>query len=56
MLYQNMKSGLTAAKELSEFLREAAKIQEEASKAHVKMVKQVRKKDGPAKIPKCHRT
>ncbi len=41
VLYHNMKSGLTAAKELTEFLRELARVQEDASKAHIRMVKQV---------------
>ena len=36
-----MKCGVIAAKELSEYLREMAKIQEDSSKAHLKMVKQL---------------
>lgn len=42
VLYQNMKCGLTAAKELSDYLRELARVQEDASKAHLRMVKQVK--------------
>lgn len=41
ILYQNMKCGVIAAKELAEYLREMAKIQEDSSKAHLKMVKQL---------------
>jgi len=37
VLYQNMKSGITAARELSDFLRERAKLEEENSKAQTKL-------------------
>ncbi len=36
-----MKSGVMAAKELSDYLREMSRIQEDCSKAHLKMVKQL---------------
>ena len=36
-----MKCGFNAAKDLADLLREMAKIQEDTSKAHIKMVKQV---------------
>ncbi len=42
VLYQNMKAGLNAARELADYLREAARVQEDTAKAHVKLVKQVR--------------
>ena len=44
VLYDNMKSGLVAVKELGDFFRELAKVQEDAAKAHLKMAKQVRTK------------
>ena len=44
VLYDNMKSGLLAVKELGDFFRELAKVQEDAAKAHLKMAKQVRTK------------
>ena len=33
VLYQNMKGGITAARELGDFLRERAKLEEDNSKA-----------------------
>ncbi len=50
MLYHNMKCGFTAAKELTDFVRELARVQEDASKAHIRMVKQVRQ----AEASGCH--
>lgn len=41
VLYQNMKCGLNAAKDLADLFREMSKTQEETSKAYIKMVKQV---------------
>ena len=41
MLYHNMKAGLSGARELSEVVRELAKLQEEGAKSHVKIIKQV---------------
>jgi len=37
VLYQNMKGGITAARELGDFLRERAKIEEDNSKAQIKL-------------------
>jgi len=37
VLYQNMKGGILAAKELSDFLRERAKLEEENGKAQTKL-------------------
>ena len=42
VLYQNMKSGSLAAKELTDFFRESAKLEEENAKTHAKLAKQVR--------------
>ena len=41
MLYQNMKCGTLAAKELTDFFRESAKLEEENAKTHAKLAKQV---------------
>eukprot|EP00094_Tigriopus_californicus_P011778 TCALIF_11376-PA protein Name:"Similar to fcho2 FCH domain only protein 2 (Danio rerio)" AED:0.10 eAED:0.10 QI:407/0.83/0.84/1/0.83/0.76/13/220/1015 len=40
VLYQNLKGGAAAAKELADFLKELAKIQEDAAKSHLKIIKQ----------------
>jgi hypothetical protein len=37
----NMKCGIFAIKELAEFLKERARLEEESSKAHAKISKQV---------------
>jgi len=37
VLYQNMKGGITAARELGDFLRERAKVEEDNSKAQIKL-------------------
>ena len=37
-----MKSGSLAAKELTDFFRESAKLEEENAKTHAKLAKQVR--------------
>ena len=42
VLYQNMKCGTLAAKELTDFFRESAKLEEENAKTHAKLAKQVR--------------
>ena len=36
-----MKSGSVAVKEMADFFREMAKVQEDQAKAHLKMAKQV---------------
>ena len=41
VLYQNMKCGTLAAKELTDFFRESAKLEEENAKTHAKLAKQV---------------
>ena len=41
VLYQNMKCGTLAAKEVTDFLRESAKLEEENAKTHAKLAKQV---------------
>ena len=41
VLYANMKCGIIAIKELADFLKERAKLEEENSKAHAKLSKQV---------------
>jgi len=41
VLYQNMKSGVTATKEITEFARETALMQEYNSKAYAKLSKQM---------------
>jgi hypothetical protein len=41
VLMANMKCGVTAIKELSDFLKERAKLEEDNSKAHAKLSKQV---------------
>lgn len=46
VLYQNMKCGTNATKELADYFRERAKMEEETSKAQVKLVKQVRLQNG----------
>ena len=43
VLYQNMKCGTLAAKELTDFFRESAKLEEENAKTHAKLAKQVHK-------------
>eukprot|EP00095_Tigriopus_kingsejongensis_P003164 snap_masked-scaffold1154_size58699-processed-gene-0.4 protein:Tk03164 transcript:snap_masked-scaffold1154_size58699-processed-gene-0.4-mRNA-1 annotation:"fch domain only protein 2-like isoform 2" len=40
VLYHNLKNGATAAKELADFLKELSKVQEDAAKSHLKIVKQ----------------
>ena len=40
-MYQNMKCGSLAAKELTDFFRESAKLEEENAKTHAKLAKQV---------------
>ena len=42
VLYANMKCGIFAIKELADFLKERAKLEEENSKAHAKLSKQVK--------------
>jgi hypothetical protein len=42
VLYANMKCGIMAIKELADFLKERAKLEEENSKAHAKLSKQVK--------------
>ncbi len=41
VLMGNMKCGIFAIKELAEFLKERARLEEESSKAHAKISKQV---------------
>jgi len=41
VLYQNMKGGTVAIKELADFLKERAKLEEENSKTFLKLSKQV---------------
>ena len=38
VLYQNMKCGTLAAKEVTDFLRESAKLEEENAKTHAKLM------------------
>ena len=41
VLYHNMKSGSLAAKELTDYFRERAKLEEENAKTHAKLAKQL---------------
>ena len=41
VLYQNMKAGSLAGKELTDYLRERAKLEEENAKTHAKLAKQL---------------
>ena len=43
-MYQNMKCGTLAAKELTDFFRDSAKLEEENAKTHAKLAKQVKDK------------
>lgn len=45
VLYQNMKCGTVATKELIDYFRETAKVEEESAKTHAKLAKLVRRRE-----------